>query len=61
MNADWEAIKACLRTVAALLLGNSLIVPIISNGQNSHWWILFLIGAMLLITTSVKLGKRNPK
>lgn len=41
------------RTASALLMGNALVVPVLSNFQNSHWWILLLVGLGGIVLTSV--------
>ena len=41
------------RTASALLMGNALVVPVLSNFQNSHWWMLLLVGLGGIVLTSV--------
>ena len=47
-------VKACLRTAGSLMLGNSLVVPILTNGTATYWWILVLGGIILMTVTSLK-------
>lgn len=54
LTLDRNDVKGALRTAGALLLGNSIIVPVITGGKNPHWWILFVIGFILIVIGSTK-------
>jgi hypothetical protein len=47
-------LKTGLRTTGALLLGNSLVVPVLTEGKNHYWWILLIVGGILTVSSSFK-------
>jgi hypothetical protein len=47
-------IKAGVRTAGALMLGNSLVAPVITNGATSYWWVLLFSGIMCIVLTSLQ-------
>jgi hypothetical protein len=51
---DMPVIAAALRTGGALLLVNSLVVPILKDGIVPYVWILPITGIILIIATSIK-------
>jgi hypothetical protein len=51
---DTPAILGGLRTAAALMIGNSVVVPILTNGKASLWWVLPIVGFALMIAVSIK-------
>ena len=60
LKIDRAGFAAVFRTVAALLIGNSIVVPILTEGRSHYWWVLLALGVMFIIGTNVKF-ERNPK
>lgn len=56
-NFDAVGLATVLRTVAALLIGNSLIVPVLTESEARFWWVLFLVGVGITLATTVKFSK----
>lgn len=59
LKIDRAGFTTVFRTVAALLIGNSIVVPILTEGRSHYWWILLVLGVMFIIGTNVKF-ERNP-
>ncbi len=57
---DRNGFATVLRTMAALLIGNSLVVPVLTEGRSRYWWVLLVVGVIGMIVTNVKL-ERRPK
>ena len=51
---DIPAILNGLRTAAALMIGNSVVVPILTNGKAPLWWVLPIAGVTLMLAVSIK-------
>ncbi len=60
LKIDRAGFATVFRTVAALLIGNSIVVPILTEGRSHYWWVLLALGVMFIIGTNVKF-ERNPK
>jgi hypothetical protein len=60
LKIDRAGFATVFRTVAALLIGNSIVVPILTEGRSHYWWALLALGVMFIIGTNVKF-ERNPK
>ena len=41
-----------VRTLGALLIGNSIVIPLLTNGATNRWWISLLLGIAALLATS---------
>lgn len=53
----WLDVYACIRTASALLIGNSIVVPVLSNFENRHWWILLGLGVTGMLVSSIEVVK----
>lgn len=53
----WPDIYACIRTASALLIGNAVVVPVLSNFENRHWWILLALGVTGMLASSIEIVK----
>lgn len=51
---DIPAILNGLRTAAALMIGNSVVVPILTNGKAPLWWVLPIAGVTLMLAVNIK-------
>jgi Ca2+/Na+ antiporter len=51
--------KTFFRTLGALLLGNSVVIPVLRNFQPSYWWVLCILGVLCFVLTSFSLTKRG--
>ena len=51
-HLDFSAVAAALRTAGGLLVGNSLVVPVLRDFKDSYWWILLVVGIGLIIIAS---------
>lgn len=60
LKIDRAGFATVFRTVAALLIGNSIVVPILTEGRSHYWWVLLALGVLFIIGTNVKL-ERNPR
>jgi hypothetical protein len=45
-------IKALLRTVSALLLGNAIVIPVLRDFSSTYWWIPAILGILLFYITT---------
>ncbi len=51
-HLDRQAFAGAIRTAGALLLGNSLVVPVLRDFKDSYWWVLAIAGIAGIILTS---------
>jgi hypothetical protein len=49
--------KGGVRTASALLLGNSAVVPVLTNGQAKYWFALFILGVAGMLWSSFSRSK----
>lgn len=54
MKIDINSIITVLRTASALMIGNSLVVPILTGGSARYWWALLVVGFTLMIGLSIE-------
>lgn len=47
LSLNKDGLVAVARTVAALLIGNSVIIPVVTEGKNPYWLVLFIIGMIV--------------
>lgn len=59
LKIDRAGIATVLRTTAALLIGNSIVVPVLTEGKSHYWWVLLSLGLFFIIVSNVKI-ERNP-
>lgn len=52
-----EDLLAGLRTSGALMVGNSLVVPVIIKSNEFVSWFLLIVGFLLLLATSSRVKK----
>jgi hypothetical protein len=60
LKVDRAGIATVLRTMAALLIGNSIVVPVLTEGKSHYWWVLLALGLFFIIVSNVKI-ERNPR
>jgi hypothetical protein len=53
MQFNFTDFKACIRAFGAILLANSVVVPVLTDFNNRYWWALFVSGLLLGISTSI--------
>lgn len=56
MKIDKEAVKAAGRTAGALIIGNSVVIPVLSKFENPYWWVLVLAGSVIIAITTISSG-----
>jgi hypothetical protein len=59
LKIDRAGFATVFRTVAALLIGNSIVVPILTEGRSHYWWVLLVLGVMFIIGTNVKFERNQ--
>jgi len=42
-----------------LLIGNSIVVPILTEGRSLYWWVSLALGVMFIIGTNVKFERNQ--
>lgn len=51
---DVPLVLSGLRTAGALLIGNTFVVPVLTDGKSRWWWVLLIAGIVILIWSSLK-------
>ncbi len=49
IGLDRAGLATVFRTTAALLIGNSIVIPVLTDGKAQLWWILLAAGVALMI------------
>jgi hypothetical protein len=60
LKIDRQGFATVFRTTAALLIGNGVMAPILTEGRSRYWWVLLVLGAWLIIVANVKLERKLP-
>jgi hypothetical protein len=60
ISLDRAGFATVFRTTAALLIGNSIVIPVLTDGKAHLWWILLAAGLALMIGANMKI-ERGPK
>lgn len=60
LNVDKAGLVTVFRTAAALLLGNSIVIPVLTEGRAHYWWVLLAAGIGLMIVTNIKIERKKP-
>lgn len=56
-KVDRAGFATVLRTTAALLIGNSIVIPVLTEGRAHYWWVLLFWGVVGIIVTNVKVER----
>lgn len=59
-SVDRAGFATVFRTTAALLIGNSIVIPVLTDGKAHLWWVLLAAGLALMIGANIKI-ERSPK
>lgn len=59
LKIDRAGFATVFRTVAALLIGNSIVVPVLTEGRSPYWWVLLALGVLFIIGTNVKFERNQ--
>lgn len=59
-NVDRAGFATVFRTFAALLMGNGIVVPVLTDGKAHLWWVLLVTGIVVMIAVNVKFERKTP-
>jgi hypothetical protein len=57
LKIDRAGFATVFRTLAALLIGNGLVVPVLTDGKSHYWWVLLLVGLFFMMVTNIKVER----
>jgi len=60
VNVDRTGIATVSRTTSALLLGNSIVIPVLTEGRSHYWWVLLAAGACIMVLTNITVERKMP-
>lgn len=57
LKIDRAGFATVFRTLAALLIGNGIVVPVLTDGKAHYWWALLLLGLFFMIVTNINVER----
>lgn len=54
---DGAGFLTIIRTTSALLLGNSVVIPVLTDGKAHYWWVLLLAGFICTIFSTIRIER----
>lgn len=60
LKVDRAGFATVFRTLAALLIGNGIVVPVLTDGRAHYWWALLLLGLFSMIVTNINVERGQP-
>ena len=59
VNVDRTGFATVFRTFAALLMGNGIVVPVLTEGKSHYWWVLLVTGICAMLVVNMKVERRS--
>ncbi|MDI9333729.1 MAG: hypothetical protein QM533_05075 [Cytophagales bacterium] len=57
IEIGYTDIKGAFRTAGALMVGNSIVLPLLTDADPSWWWLVFVLGCGIILSTTVSIAK----